>query len=508
MNNILTNNLKNNNLICAIDIGTSSIRISAFDTSGKAIKDLFIQTFYQMNIDKEGRVEIEVEKLLAIVVESLDIFLSKLKENHCSILGVGISTIWHSILAIDSKTNPLTPLISWNDTRSSIFAQKLKESFDEAEIHQISGCRFHASYWPAKISWLLDKKPFLKKQVKYWLSFGDYLFLKLFGEIATSISLASATGLFNRYNLDWNKNFIEKLSLDIKHFPIIAQKPFSKLQSDFSKRWPLLENIPWFLPVGDGACSNIGSNSLDNSSFALMIGTSGAMRLVSPQISLPEKKAFFPSLPFGLWSYSIDLKRQITGGAISNAGNLFAWLKDTLNLPQEASNQNLEEELRKIKADSHKLIILPFLSGERSLGWHDNAKAAILGLQLSTTPTEILRAGLETIAYQFLSIYQELEKFSGTPKKVIATGGGLYNSELWGEIIADVLGKELYLSPYSEASSRGTALLVLENLNVTNLTPQNDFEKVYQPNLENTKIYKQAFERYQKYYTKLISDNF
>lgn len=486
-------------LVCVLDIGTSSIRASGFDLSGELLAELFVQMHYQMEVSLDGKVEIELEELFTKVVDCLDKFLAKILTKNYLIIGVGISTIWHSLVAIDAQGFGLTPLISWNDTRSSPFAKRLKETNSEIEIHQITGCRFHASYWPAKISWLINTKPSLAKKVKYWLSFGDYLFFRLFGKIATSISLASGTGLFNRSINDWDEQFAKNLSIEINQLPKIIESPFYSLKKEFATRWPKLNNIPWYLPVGDGACNNIGSACFDSSSFALMIGTSGAMRAISNQTNIV--------LPPGLWSYKIDRNRNIIGGAMSNAGNLFAWLKTLLNLPIETLDQTLEEEIRQVKPDSHGLTILPFLSGERSLGWHDEAKGAIIGLQLSSKPIEILRAALEAIAYQFLLIYQEMVKTLGTPKKVIATGAGLYNSQIWGEIIADVLGKELYVSQYSEASSRGIALLVLEKLNILELTPQNNFEKVYLPNPENQITYQKAFKRYQLCYEKLIASD-
>ncbi|MBI4850228.1 MAG: gluconokinase [Acidobacteria bacterium] len=487
-----------NLLVCAIDIGTSSIRVSAFNQNGQEVKNLFVQTFYQMEIDLIGKVEISVEELFTKTIKSIDQFLNKVAKENYLLIGVGLSTIWHSLVAIDSKANALTPLISWNDTRSRDFAKRLRETLDELSLHQTTGCRFHSSYWSAKIPWLLSINPRLEKQVKYWLSFGDYLFFRLFGEIVTSVSLASATGLFNRYNLKWNEELSQRLSIKPNQLPPISESPLSNLVSEFSSRWPQLANIPWHLAIGDGACNNLGSDCFDEKNFAIMVGTSGAIRVITREKNI--------ALPSGLWSYSVENERKIVGGAISNAGNLFAWLKDTLNLPKESSSQSLEQALREIKTDSHNLTVLPFLSGERSLGWHNEAKAAILGLQLSSKPIEVLRAGLESIAYQFLLIYLEMIKTVGTPQKLIATGGGLYNSEILGEIIADVLGKELFVSPYSEASSRGAALLVLEKLNVLELKTSS-FKKTYFPNLKNQEIYQKAFERYQKYYKKLIEEN-
>ncbi len=480
-------------LICSIDIGTSSIRVSAYNEASSLFAGLFVQKQYQMQTTLDGGVEIQAETLLDLVVNCLDEFLAKLRKQKYCVVAVSISSFWHSLLGIDANGQPLTHLVSWNDTRSSLAAKLLRETINELEVHQNTGCRFHASYWPAKIYWLSTSNK-VSEKIDKWISFVDYLFLKLFDHLATSLSLASGTGLFERFNCCWAEKLISKLPLELAQLPNITETPFSGLNKDFAKRWPQLANIPWFLPVGDGACSNIGSNCFDNSRFALMIGTSGAMRAICENTNFP--------LPSGLWCYKIDKKRSVIGGAISNAGNLFAWLKQTLIL--NADENALEEELNSILPDKHGLTMLPFFSGERSLGWHDNAKAAILGLQLANKPVDLLCAGLEAVAYQFLFIYKELSNVLGIPKEIIATGGGLYHSKVWAKIIADVLGEKLFISNQAEASSRGAALLALESLGLLKLENNTSFEEISIPNLENTLIYEKAIRRYQGFYKKIV----
>src|SRR6185369_10056405 len=213
---------------------------------------------------------------------------------------------------------------------------------------------------------------------------------RLFGETATSISMASGTGLFNQQECRWDEETVKLLPIVLEQLPSIVDlnQPMSGLGSEFTSRWPALGSIPWHLPLGDGACSNIGSGSVDSSRFTLMIGTSGALRAVTNANDF--------AVPDGLWSYRIDGRRRILGGALSNGGNLFAWMRETLKLPDD-----IESALASVEADSHGLILLPHLSGERSPGWHDAATAVIAGLRLSTRPADILRAGFEAVAYQF-----------------------------------------------------------------------------------------------------------
>ncbi|MBK7995532.1 MAG: gluconokinase [Blastocatellia bacterium] len=487
-------NIKKKLLICSIDLGTSSVRVLGYDNKGQAVKGLIVQQAYQMNTALDGKVEVAAKTLFSLIANCLDSFLEKVSKENYLIKAVSISSFWHSLMGIDSKAKAIMPLISWNDTRSHLAAKNLQASLNEIEIHQKTGCRLHSSYWPAKISWLSKKENF--SEIKYWLSFADYLFLELFGELTTSISLASGTGLLDHNNCVWDKELIKNLPLEFSQLPRISEEPLKNLRPKFAGRWPELAKIPWFLAIGDGACSNIGSNCFDNTKFALMIGTSGAMRVVC-------ERDF--SIPSGLWSYRIDSRRSIIGGAISNAGNLFAWLKNTLIL--NLSDKALEIALNKIKADSHGLTLLPFFSGERSLGWNDNAKGAIIGLQLATKPIEILRAALEAIAYQFFLIYQELIKILDKPKVIVATGGGLYNSRVWGKIIADVIGENLGVISQAEASSRGAALLALEALNILKFDKSDNFKEIYKTNSDNKFVYQHAIGRYKNFYQKLVLEN-
>jgi gluconokinase len=159
----------------------------------------------------------------------------------------------------------------------------------------------------------------------------------------------------------------------------------------------------------------------------------------------------------------VDRRRILLGGALSNGGNLYAWLAETLRLGPPAET---EQALAAMEADAHGLTVLPFLAGERSPGWVAGARAAIAGLRLTTTPLEMVRAGLETVAYRFALIHAILGEACPGADEVVATGGALAKSPAWTQILADVLGVPLRPSAEPEGSSRGAALLALEALGV------------------------------------------
>jgi gluconokinase len=182
-----------------------------------------------------------------------------------------------------------------------------------------------------------------------------------------------------------------------------------------------------------------------------MIGTSGAMR-VAYRGEPPAK------IPSGLWCYRIDRKRVIMGGALSDGGGLYHWLKQNLRLGKD---DDVEREIGKRDPAAHGLTVMPFFAGERSTGYHENAVGSILGLRSSSDAIDIVQAGLESIAYRFADIFDQLNGVSRI-RDIIASGGALRESPVWTQMIADVLGRNMTLPNTREASMRGAVLLALE----------------------------------------------
>jgi gluconokinase len=229
----------------------------------------------------------------------------------------------------------------------------------------------------------------------------------------------------------------------------------NKLLPEYAAKWPMLDRIPWYPALGDGACNNLGSGCATPDRFALMVGTTGAMRVVLPNQQLIP--------PEGLWSYRADRTRQVFGGAISNGGEVFRWMSQTLRLDEGAA---LEAELGKILPGAHGLTVLPFFAGERAPYWRADLRATIFGMGLSTKPVDILRASLESVALRFSQIYRMMTAHAPEPKEVMASGGALLKSEVWTQMMADALGRPVIACAEPEASSRGAALWVLERLGI------------------------------------------
>ena len=212
-------------------------------------------------------------------------------------------------------------------------------------VHARTGCFLHPSFWPAKLAWLGSRVAEASRIV----SFADYLFLRLTGELRTTLSTASGTGLLDLRARRWDAELLGELQIDESMLPPIGDEAAGTA----------------FPPLADGVCSNLGAGCTTRERAALMIGTSGALRVLYE--GRPEPRP-------GLFCYLLDDRRILEGGAVSDGGNLYAWLERTLRADDPEPRE----------PDGHGLTFLTLLGGERSPGWNPRATGAIAGLSFDT----------------------------------------------------------------------------------------------------------------------------
>ncbi|HZO92100.1 MAG TPA: gluconokinase [Chthonomonadaceae bacterium] len=493
-------------LALTLDIGTSSTRALLWDTAGREVEGVRAQVPYAMRTTPDGGVEMPAGELLAHVGECLDQALTQAGDRAKAIHAVGMSAFWHALLGLDAQGEPLTPIYSWADTRSADVARRLRTELDEPAIHARTGCVIHPSYYPAKLVWLCQTQPQTYAQVARWVSPSEYLFRTLFGPDAcqVSISMASGTGLLNQQTCAWDAETLAAIRVpEEKLSSIIDLKQSAQgLQGEYAQRWPALRDAPFFPAVGDGACGNVGSGCVSPERFAINLGTSGAIRALWDERAPGAPNNLTP--PPGLWRYRVDARRPLMGAAFSDGGNVYAWMLRTLQLPPADA---LEPQLAAMEPGAHGLIFLPFLAGERSLGWHPDAQAALTGLRLDASPLEILRAGMEAVAMRFALAAQRLRDLFPQARQIVASGGALGHSPAWTQMFADALGQPVTLAAEPEASSRGAALLAME---AAGLLPRAEeaearLGQTFTPNLSHQARYAEMLSRQQDLYTQLIA---
>ena len=432
------------------------MRALLYDTDAHVVPGVEVHLPYQPKVGRDGTYEVDAGKLFGLVTSLLDGLLHEAgPRRRRRLLAVGVSTFWHGLVACSDRGSPLTPLYLWADTRSWRQAERLRLELDAERLHQRTGCLLHPTYWPAKLAWLKDVRPELWSRPVRWLSFWDLVHWRLFGEPRTSVSMASGTGLLKLDDGSWDAALLKHLEVDSRSLAELGVAG-DRLGHQWAVRWPDLRGVPILCAFGDGALANLGSGCVDRRQRALTVGTSGALRVLAR--GLPQR------IPDGLWCYRLDAARSVTGGALSNGGNLYAWLAANLNL----EIGTLEGRLRRMPPGGHGLTFLPLLAGERSPGFASHATGAIDGLTQATTANDIVRAGLEAVAIEFHRVDQRLDQALPGARRLIANGAGLLASPAWMQIMADAIGKPVAESKAREASSRGAAVMALEHAGVLN----------------------------------------
>lgn len=417
--------------ILALDVGSSSVRAQQFDECGESAGDL---TQEEYRTDDPAEVAEAVRRALG--------------NNEPD----ATSCFAHSLVAVDENWNALTPIFGWRDTRSAGAAERLARRLDAEAVHARTGAFLHPSFWPSKLAWLAETEPETFRRAAWFVSFADYLH----GKPETSLSMASTSGLLDLTTHRWDGELLQTLRVDEARLPRMADLPL------------------W----SDAACSNAGAGCTTHERAALMVGTSGAFRVLY-ESERPQPKP-------GLFLYLADERRVVEGGALSDGGNLYEWLEWTL---ADASGSLAERD-----PGDHGLVFLPFLGGERSTGWNPDARGTVHGLTFATSPLDLRQAAYEGVGFRFAAIADLLPDV----REVVATGGGLLGDRDWTQIMADALARPIAVSAVPEASLRGAAVLALEREGAE--AAEAPIAEVVEPRAERAEAYRAAREAQQRLY--------
>ena len=471
--------------VLAIDIGTSSVRAALYGQSLQPLRQA-TQVRYRWRTGSDGSVEAApaaIERTVALAIDgALDGVTTRVE-------AVAIAAFWHSLMGVDAQGRAVTSVIPWSDTRSGREVEAMRERLDERAIHARTGCRIHSTYWPARLRWFADHEPKTFRRARRWMSFPTYLQRRWLGRDAESLSQASGTGMFRHDASTRDRELCDACGVTPEQLGanVDLDDASAEPTAAIARRWPPLKGARWVPAAADGALDNVGSGCTTGGRAAVMIGTSGALRKIWTTDTPP-------AVPFGLWRYWLDRRRVVVGGALSNGGNLAAWMRDRLGLQDDT---RLDARIARMPPDAHRLTMLPFLAGERSPDYLPDARAVIAGLRLATTRDDIFRAGLESVGYQFLEVLEELVTVSAVTR-LVATGTALTSSRVWPQILADTLGKPIAVPRATELTSRGAAIVGFEQLGIPLQKVEPAISRVFHPDARSHAIYREAAARQRK----------
>jgi gluconokinase len=427
--------------VLALDLGTSSARALVLsDDDASPIPGALARHKIAPTYGSDGSATLDLHEY----VEGLLGCLDELQQNgHLANIGaIVLSSQWHSIVALDNKGYALTPVITWADTRSV----DLAPSIDERAFHARTGAWLHRLYWTRRIPWL---RATLGTSASRFAGLPDLVLERLTGERVSSVSIASGTGTLDLATGRYDAEALGIAGVSAGQLPAIVPASWTgTLTDEFKQRWPALAGVPVHPPTGDGAASNMGTGAYDETTAAVTVGTSAAVRVVHPIQDAPE-------LSWELWRYRVDDERAVTGMAFSAAGNLHAWLTGVLKLDED------HREPTGVEIGSSRVIAIPFQAGTRPPETVPSGSGAYFGLSFDDTGADLLAASLQGAALEIDRGLRMLDSLFGRELEVVLGGGGIHASGWWRRCLTATFARPAAVCAEPEVGARGAAAVAL-----------------------------------------------
>ncbi|MBC5992642.1 gluconokinase [Pontibacter cellulosilyticus] len=494
--------------VIGIDIGTTSTKAVAFDAEAKPVFHYAVA--YPIINTKPNFAEQDPELVFDAVLSCLKAVVQLLCDCNYELKGVCFSSAMHSLIALDKKGNLLTNCIIWADARSMAQAANLKNSVIGHSIYLHTGTPLHPMSPLPKICWLRESNPSLFREAAKFIGIKEYVFYKLYGEYKIDYSIASATGLFNIFDLNWHSDALEMAGISTSQLsePVPASYTFSGMKRAYADKLGINADLPFVIGASDGCLANLGADAVCEGDAVVTIGTSGAIRVTADKPATDLKERIF--------SYVLTPEKYILGGAVNNGGIVLQWFRDNFyGAEAEVAKVNEEDIFTMLNAEaasvapgSDGLLFLPYLLGERSPHWNAAARACFFGVHYTHGRAHFLRALMEGIIFGLYSVGMALEQTMGPVKRIYANGG-FTHSDLWVQMLADVFNVEVRLTDTAEGSALGAALLGMHTLGmIKNLEDAGKLlkvQKTFTPNVEANRIYMRNYALFEDLYPKLES---
>lgn len=442
-----------NSYLLAHDLGTTGNKAALFDETGKLIASAFeaYETFY----DHPGWAEQDPQDWWTAVCRATASVMAEAGVDKTAITAMSFSGHMMGCVAVDNRGKPLRRAIIWADQRASDQVSALLKAMSQEEIYRITGTRPNPNYTLEKLMWLRDHEPEVYKKTRFVLQAKDYIVARLTGEFATDFSDASATNAFDLVKKSWSEDILRAVDVPARLFP--EARPSTDVVGKVKHFDQVdLEGVPVVLGGGDGACATVGAGVVRKNEGYNYFGSSSWIAIATPSPVIDPQMRIF-----NLCHLAPQLYMPV--GTMQSAGGSYDWIREILFCPElgietDAAYAHLNEWAGNSPPGAKGILFLPYLIGERSPHWNEDARGAFIGLARSHAVEDVVRAVLEGVAFNLRIIFEALTEQGADLEALRMIGGGIQNPILC-QILADVLGIPIQRLESGEfATSLGAAI--------------------------------------------------
>lgn len=440
--------------IMALDLGTTSCRCIIFDKNGRicsAAQKEFTQYFPQ-----PGWVEHDAEEIWATQTGLMYEAMSKIDITINEIAGIGITNQRETTVLWDKETGrPVHKAIVWQCRRTAGYCDELKKLGMAEFFRSKTGLVLDAYFSATKLRWLLDNAAGARERAeKGKLLFGtvdSWIIWKLTGGKVhvTDYSNVSRTMLFNIHTLKWDEEILRVLKIPQQILPEV--KPSSHVYG-YTDSKLFGREVPIAGAGGDQQCALFGQTCYGRGEVKNTYGTGGFMLMNTGTAPVNSHNGLVTTIAWGV----DDKVEYALEGSIFVAGAAVQWLRDELGLIRDAAES---EVLAKSVPDANGCYVVPAFVGLGAPYWDQYARGAIVGLTRGVNRNHIVRATLESIAYQVNDVLMAMQEDSGMPITSLRVDGGACDNDFLMQFQADILNTSV-VRPYCiETTAMGAAYL-------------------------------------------------
>lgn len=491
------------------DIGTSATKAVLINDEGVVLSSHYAE--HNVYVPRDGYVEHDAQEYWKVFTQNMRAVIRNAGVDPRDVAGVGVSSCAPCCVLVDKNGNPLSRVQIWMDRRGDAECDIVRRAYSQEELFDVCANPLDAHNGTIKLLWVKNHQPEIYKETYKMLSPANYINFRLTGKCVTDYSNASLISVvFDIRKCEWRTDMIEKIGLDPDKFSEVA--PCNAVIGTVTRKAALECGLAEGTPVVAGTVDSNAAWLSNGSSFAgdasFVMGTAGCMCVLHHEPVFPRRLMNSVHLSKGKVLYS-------TLAGTANCGGLLRYMRDCFAADEAAALsdsgssifEKFSEEAASVPPGSEGLVVLPYISGERTPLWDPYIRGAVFGISLCHKRAHWIRAMMESAVYAVYDCLKQMQEVNLDIRDTLIVSEGGANSPIWRQITADVMNINVGFmqnakgAPTGDAINAGVGVGLFQDFDIAKQFVSTDIR-----NVPDSKAH-EVYERYFTFYKKLCNDN-
>ena len=470
--------------IMALDQGTTSSRAILFDKEGNVVH--VAQQEFKQHFPRSGWVEHNPKEIWSSILSVIAKVLSENNLKASQVEGIGITNQRETTVVWDKNTGePVYNAIVWQSRQTADICEQLKKDGHEELFRDKTGLLIDAYFSGTKVKWILDEVEGAREKAEA----GDLLFGTIDTWIiwkltegavhVTDYSNASRTLMYNIYDLTWDEELLDILTVPKSMLPEV--KPSSEVYGEIASKHFFGTTAPIAGIAGDQQAALFGQACFEKGMVKNTYGTGGFMLMNTGEEAVKSKSGLLTTIA---WGYGGKVTYALEG-SIFVSGSAIQWLRDGLRMFKNSADS--EAYAKRVK-DTAGVYFVPAFVGLGTPYWDSEVRGSVFGLTRGTTKEHFVRATLESLAYQTVDVLKAMETDSDIEMPTMRADGGVVKNDFLMQFQADILNVPVERPAVNETTALGAAYLAGLAVgfwkDLTEVEHHWQLDKEFKPNME------------------------